>query len=592
MPDSTLKKDLWRIVAVISVLSVVSVAVVLILTEDALGEERSNILEQKMNTAAALAGRFQLRFEDATKVLKIAAESTEFETVNNLDSVSEDYKGIPIGLEEGKRKILRDLHENYANFDTVHFMLPNGDIYVLEPYERQLILPRLNFADREYYQGAIATGKPYASDVIISTASLHRVAPIAVPVYDPDDGSLNGLIVGATDLGRVEEQLEKELNLANNNRVVYVDSKGNVIEDVGGAESQTFTTIKPLVHLQSVQQVINGKSGYLVEDIDGVETLIVYNPAIIGDRQWGVLFMQPTADAYSSINYLRGQAYVMLAIIVSIIGTAGYFLISFRMNSTLSKQLARANAELVEKDKVKDEFLKIASHELRTPIQPILGYSSLGERGLIKGNEAWKVVHKEARRLMKLANNIVDISMAQSGILTYDMQKTNIGEVVQSAVEYFKPIAQEKKISLELTFDEKYEKIEIDADATRLKTVFDELLDNAFKFTEKGHVRVECVTEPERILIRFIDSGTSIPPELLPNLFGLFSSKSGSDAKTQGAGLGLFICKTIINAHGGTITAKNRVDDKDTDGSGAVFEVTLPLYSLKEYAPETRVALS
>ena len=297
--------------------------------------------------------------------------------------------------------------------------------------------------------------------------------------------------------------------------------------------------------------------------------------------------MQPTADAYASINYLRNQVYVMLAIIVSIIAASGYFLVSFRTHSTLSKQLGKANAELIEKDKLKDEFLKIASHELRTPIEPIIGYAALGERGLLKGVEAWKVVHKEARRLMRLANNIVDISMVQSGVIRYNMEPTHIAEVVQKSVESFKPMAQEKKLSIELEVDNQFESIEINVDVARLKGVFGELLDNAIKFTDKGGIRVECITEKDKLLVRFSDTGSSIPAELLPKIFDRFSSKSVDDPTIQGAGLGLFISKAIVNAHGGTIVARN-----NTEVQGAVFEVMLPLPALQQKTVKNTAALT
>lgn len=586
MSDATLKKDLWKIIGVVSALSVLSVLVVLILTEEALARQRQEILEQKMTTATALASRFQLRIEDATKVLQVAAANDEFLTVNNADKVSEQYNGIPSGLEEGKRNIARDVLEHYGSFETVAFALPNGDIYFVEPYDRQLSLPRLNFADREWYSGPIETGEPYAADALISTATNHRVIPIGIPVYSAE-GSLSGIMVGALDLELLEQQLRMELNLSNNNRVIYVDDNGNAIEDVSEKSVNTFTAISSLAHLQSVKNVIAGQSGYLVEDVDGVNVLTVYRPAVIDGRNWGVLVTQPSADAYSAIDFLRNQSYVMLAIIISIMAAAGYLLVSFRTHSTLAKQLVKANAELVKKEKLKDDFLKIASHELRTPIQPIIGYASLGARGLIKDNEAWKVVHREAQRLMKLSNNIVDITMVQSGILTYNMEKTRIIELVQSAIESLRPSAQEKGLSLELNFDEKFDKIEIDADPPRLKRVFGELLENAVKFTEKGVIRVECNAEIEKLVIRLSDTGTDIPADLLPRIFDMFSSKSVNDPTTQGAGLGLFICKAIITAHGGTIVARNNID-----GPGAVFEVTLPLYSLQEFAPRTKAALS
>ncbi|MGI0013847.1 MAG: sensor histidine kinase [Nitrososphaera sp.] len=262
---------------------------------------------------------------------------------------------------------------------------------------------------------------------------------------------------------------------------------------------------------------------------------------------------------------------------------------SARIHSTLARQLAKANSELIEKDKLKDEFLKLASHELRTPIQPILGYSSLGVRGLVEDELAWKIVHKEAQRLMKLANNIVDITTIQSGVIKYNMEKANIMEMIQSAVDSIKASAKEKNLSLELIVDEKCQEIEIDADHSRLRRVFEELLENAVKFTATGSIRVECKIDSERkeLLTRVIDTGTSIPRDILPRIFDIFASKSASDPTVQGAGLGLFICKAIVMAHGGTITAQN-----NSNGVGALFEVRFPINYLQEYDPRANAAVS
>lgn len=589
MSDTSLKKDIATIVAVITGLSVVCAAAVLILTEQALAKQSQDILDQKTATASALAGRFQLRIQDATNVLQVTAANDEFLTINNSDDVSEQYNGIPIGLEEAKRNLARDVIQNYGNFETVAFVLPNADIYILEPYDRQLSLPRLNFADREWYQKTIETGEPYAADALISTATYHRVIPISVPVYSPDGSSLSGMVVGAMDLSVLEQQLRKELVLSGNTRVVYVDDKGNAIEDVSQRTIDSYSEITSLAHLQSVKDVIAGQTRYVTENVDNVQTLTVYRPVVVDGRDWGVLVMQPTADAYSSITYLRGQSYVMLAIIIAIIATAGYLLVSVRTHSSLSRQLATANTELLKKEKMKDEFLKIASHELRTPIQPIIGYSSMGMRGLMKGEDqsAWVIVHREAQRLMKLANHIVDITMIQSGIMPYNMEKARITDVIQSAIDVIESRANEKHLSIDLNFDEESQTMELYLDQAKLKRVFQEILDNAVKFTEKGGITIDCkwYAQKEEVVIRINDTGTLIPDDLLPHIFDIFSSKSVSDPTVQGAGLGLFICRAFVQAHKGKITATN-----NSDGSGATFEVTLPIHGIRENLARTQAA--
>jgi signal transduction histidine kinase len=370
---------------------------------------------------------------------------------------------------------------------------------------------------------------------------------------------------------------------------MYIDENSNVIEDITEASADPFTNLVPMGHLESVQNVLEGKSGYTVEVVDNIEMLTVYEPVVVHEHRWGVLIMQPTADAYSAIDYLRNQSYAMLVIIVSIMGASGYFLVSFRAHSALAKELAKANSVLIEKDKLKDEFLRIASHELKTPIQPILGYSSLATRGKIDQNVAWKVVHTEAQRLMRLANNIVDISMIQAGILGYQMEKVAVAQVIELALDSIREAAKAKDLTLDLKLDEECQRVAIDADPSRLRRVFDELLENAVKFTEKGGIRVECRVEPatDEILIIIRDTGTAIPAAILPRLFDMFVSKSGSDPTTQGAGLGLFLCQGVVKAHKGTIVAQN-----NSEGLGACFEVRLPIHSVQERESRTKTAIT
>lgn len=556
------------------------------ITEQIIENQKQSIIDQKKITAGALANRFEHRLDDAAKVVEIAARSPEFSSLPYAHEPSTEFMGVAPQLEQDRKTIVRNILYEYENFETLAFVLPNGDIYFVEPYESQIALTRLNFADREWYQGTLETGETYTADVLMSAATSNRVIPISTPVY-ASDGSLSGMLVAAVNLGKLEQELVAELDLTNNNRVIYVDDNGNIIQDIRSSGMTNPDRLEFAGNIDAVSAVLDGESGYSFTTMDSEETLLVYHPIVIGVEEWGLVLAQPTEDAFKALDQFRSESYVLVIVLGAILGAAGYFLINFRKNSGITKQLTRANVELTQKDKLKDEFIKIASHELRTPIQPILGYSSLGVRGLVKDNSAWKVVYSEAQRLMRLSNNIIDISMVQSGVLAYNMQKTNIFDVIQSAIRSFKAAANEKGLSLDLMTDEKFKNVDIDGDGLRLKQVFDELLDNAIKFTQTGGVRVECQTMTDSLTIRVVDSGTAIPTEILPRLFELFSSKSVSDATAQGAGLGLFINKAIINAHGGTIVANN-----NTDGPGCTFELTFPMQPLREFSPSTQVALS
>lgn len=588
MRDSGLRKDVALIVIVIAASLTASALTVFILTANSIKAQKEDILGYRADTATIVAGRFELRIEDAIKVLQIGSKSEAFDRLDAIDKVSEEFMGIPEAEEPAKKRVAQNILSEFKHFETVSFVLPNGDIYFVEPHKNQLELPRLNFADREWYQGALETGQGYAADPIVSAATGNKVVPIAVPLFE-QDGTPRGMIVAGLNLETFRQQLISELALEGEERAIIFGDNAAVVVDIHAGDTSGDDNVAPGIPPEAfaaIDEIMSGRAGVLTEQIGGTEMLAVYQPIVIGTEEWSVVLVQSTKSAFYDLDLLWYQAYIMLAIISLISATSGYLLIRFRVRSALVMALATANTELKEKDKMKAEFLKIASHELKTPIQPIIGFSSLGAQGLIKDNQAWKIVNNEARRLMKLSNNIFDICMAQSGELMYDMKKTSIVELVHSAVETFRPIAAEKNLSLNFKVDESCKTVDLDADASRLRRVFTEMLDNAIKFTDKGGIMVECKIKGESLSITFSDTGTPIPAEILPRLFEMFASQSVSDATTQGSGLGLFISKLIVKAHGGTLVARNNAPEPET-----VFEITLPLYSRKELSPKTTDAL-
>jgi signal transduction histidine kinase len=229
------------------------------------------------------------------------------------------------------------------------------------------------------------------------------------------------------------------------------------------------------------------------------------------------------------------------------------------------------NESSKQKDQLKNEFIAIASHELRTPIQPILGFALLAKRGKIGQEQAWDGVLKEARRLQQLANDILDVSRIESNTVTYKMESLKINDLVQSILDSAKTDLK-KEILFEL--DSENPDQEIEADRSRLTQVITNLVNNASKFTNQGSVRVSTrlLKSDDQLEIRVTDTGTGIPEEILPRLFTKFVSKDhGSASTNQGTGLGLFICKAIVTAHKGKISARN------IDNGGAEFMITLPL---------------
>jgi two-component system sensor histidine kinase VicK len=230
--------------------------------------------------------------------------------------------------------------------------------------------------------------------------------------------------------------------------------------------------------------------------------------------------------------------------------------------------------KLIEADKIKDEFINVAAHELRTPIQPILGLANILRSKLRDGKqekEYLDVIIRNAKRLQRLSEDILDITKIESKSLGLKKELFNLSEIILIAMsDSNNQIAKEIKdhgLKLQLVAHE--EDIFIDADKGRINQVISNLLGNAIKFTKGGSITlaVEKKYNNREILVSIQDTGSGIHPEILPRLFTKFASKS-----EIGTGLGLFISKSIIEAHGGKIWGEN-----NPDGRGATFSFSLPL---------------
>ena len=244
---------------------------------------------------------------------------------------------------------------------------------------------------------------------------------------------------------------------------------------------------------------------------------------------------------------------------------------------TLNADLELANEALKKLDKLKDQFIGIASHELRGPIHPILGYASMAKSGKVKPEAALDIIYKQALKLKQLAGDILDVSRIESGTLTYAMQKTKIHEILLNAMVAAGGMVNPKEVSVIADIDEHNKDLEIWADRDRIGQVFTNIIGNSTKFTKKGAIKAQTHVNKDAntVEISITDTGGGIPEDLLPNLFGKFVTKNIGNLNKEGSGLGLYISKAIVTAHGGTIDAYN-------SGSGATFRIVLPIEQANE----------
>ena len=239
----------------------------------------------------------------------------------------------------------------------------------------------------------------------------------------------------------------------------------------------------------------------------------------------------------------------------------------------LYQKLNELYERLQERDKIQNEFISIAAHELRTPIQPILGLSEilLCKKGNIKQNkELLNVIIRNAKRLSKLTENILDATKIESQSLKVNKQYFRLNDLITNALaDHKKEEENNKQRKIKLAYSTNNDNIIVKADAERLTQVVWNLLSNAIKFTREGEISVNVKRDDtaQQIIVSVSDTGQGIDPEIMPRLFTKFATKS-----IVGTGLGLYISKRIIEAHGGKMWAEN-----NSDGIGATFSFTLPL---------------
>jgi len=267
-----------------------------------------------------------------------------------------------------------------------------------------------------------------------------------------------------------------------------------------------------------------------------------------------------------------------------------------------NEQLALANEQLTDRDKMQQEFINTAAHELKTPIQPIIALSEILQNSIKRGADRDDDTHggddasarlgrqqqydlldiiiRNAKRLARLSENILDVAKIESHSWVVRKERVNLNKLIsETVVDFRNQIVKENKnknIKLEFASNDK-DDIFVEADRDRIGQVISNLLSNSVKSARAGTIAVTTERRDnnnKEVIVTVKDSGGGIDPEIFPRLFTKFATKSHS-----GTGLGLFISKNIIESHGGKIWAENNTAD---GGNGAIFSFSLPTSSSEQ----------
>lgn len=432
---------------------------------------------------------------------------------------------------------------------------------------------------------------------------------IAVPIINKENSEYLGLIGASiptekffSRYGNVHDINSQFLVVYDRNATILAVGADKTLlgKNFFGQTVQNFITQNEILN-NLTRTLLSGEPNYGVYDYGRTERINTGQPVLV--RNTPTYFLQvvtPTKEIFSKIGETlfteRLKSYSLLAAVFACVVLLIIFLLKW--SNTMEKEvikrtealnksnvklgiiskelknsnrsLQEANSQLRENDKLQKEFINMAAHELRTPIQPILGLTDVLLDGVSDSHQSklLNVIMRNARRLQRLSGDILDVSKIESSSLKLSRSPIELNEKIQTVVNDIENRSiSERNKNVRIIFQPK-ESVTVHVDRDRIYQVLSNLLSNALKFTKNGRVTINIDhSNKNEVVVTIRDTGTGIPPKLMPNLFSKFVTTSNN-----GTGLGLFISKGIIEAHGGRIWAEN-----NPDGIGASFSFSLPI---------------
>jgi signal transduction histidine kinase len=476
-----------------------------------------------------------------------------------------------------------------------------------------------NVSSRPWVKETLESKMPTFSNGFVGLDGKYRIA-IGYPITNLQNGQYIGLL-GAlipfesflSQYGNVHNSNFKYLVAYDKNATILATAANKTLigkNFIGDYAQQSIKQNKVLNDF--VRNLLVGRPGYAIYNYGAGERLSTGYPIYAnGKAVYYIRIVAPTAQIYSHINNVlfteRVKMFSLIAGTTAAVAILIVFLIKWSSLSeevrrrakeleTANKQLSLSNERLKIRDKAQQEFIDVAAHELRTPIQPIISLSDVLLHK-IRDNETRPLIDiilRNAKRLQRLSQDILDITKIESGLFKLNKERFNLKEVIISnavddCINQIKN--SNKNIRLVYGFDRKEDikqgggegdeeeqlhkrsviqdnTIIVYADKVRIAQVIDNLLSNALRFTEEGTISISVENKDDQAVVNIKDSGQGIDAEIFPRLFTKFATR----LETGGTGLGLFISKSIIESHGGKIWAGNNKDTR-----GATFSFSLPL---------------
>lgn len=473
-----------------------------------------------------------------------------------------------------------------------------------------------DFSYREHYLEPRETLRPYYSTLFEGVDGVPRLT-VSYPVIGKDDGTsgFKGVVVAGIEVSMVGKVVQNHLipkssiGLIDRNGVILYSSSSSqyVGKNIFGPEVQSVipADVKDPFN-RFISESLKGNTGSGDFSSQGKASTVAYNPVIIQGNEFAIMYIvTPHELAADTLAFVEQQRMSNIVIVTTISAVAValssiVLLWNRRLNDAVNaktselkftneslmelnrrlevsnQKLAEANEQLLVNEKMQQEFINVAAHELRTPVQPIL---TMAEMTVMANNETSSInevriaredlemIIRNARRLERLSSDILEVARIESRSLKLNKEVFDINEEIWAVISDFKTNPSDGK-NLDIVFEQTNIPILVDADKTKIFEVISNLLSNATKFTPaNGRIVITAQERDNEVIISVKDNGSGIDAEIMPRLFNKFATKSST-----GTGLGLYISKSIIQAHGDRIWAEN-----NSDSSGATFSFSLKL---------------
>jgi signal transduction histidine kinase len=480
---------------------------------------------------------------------------------------------------------------------------------------------------RPYFTMARDSGMEYYSSVIESNDKVPRYF-LSYPILSKqggeyrdsnatEKGSFMGVIVAGIRTSVLGDLLKNQLLprfnstiglLDKNGLVLYGNTQSYVGKNIFGNELQsalsTFLSQRSRDQLnEALRASVNSNdSSRLIDAISkqGTVNTIAFSPVLLNGTDFLTLYVAAphylAGDVASAIGEQKHFSILIITIIGSVASVIAYIILTWNKRlraivDSRTRELDKANKELISAykqlkihNKTQKEFIDIAAHELRTPLQPIIGIMNVIRSKVTDSDQQklFDIVIRNAKRLQRLVEDVLDVTRIEGHTLDIKKEVFNINDAITSILQEYTSQIERKNIGeykqfLEISFQPQKAVAYVHADKGRITQVISNLIDNAIKFAPQQKGKLDIVVsrsdsdnreEPNgNVIVSVKDNGTGIDPEIMPKLFSKFVTKSFS-----GTGLGLYVSKNIIEAHGGKIWAEN-----NNDGNGATFYFSLPI---------------